>query len=249
MRRLTGRRAARQDEGCFVIEGASLLAEALNAGVAIETVVFARGAPMDLVKQAADGGARIVEAEVGVIERVADVVTAQPLLAIAKQSSCDLDDLAGATFLVVAVQITDPGNLGTIVRGARAAGAGGVVCLANCVDLYSPKVVRSTAGSMFHIPVAVLGGNPVDTMVRLGQQGMRLVGAVASGGDDLYYVDLRQPVAVFIGNEAHGLPAEVEDRLDQRITIPMEADTESLNAAMAATVISFETARQRRSNP
>jgi len=156
-----------------------------------------------------------------------------------------LDAVLAATLVVVCVDIRDPGNLGTVLRSAEGAGAGGVVCCDGSVDLYNPKVVRASAGSLFHVPV-VAGGKPVEVLERLGAAKLQRLGTVAYGGDAPEAVDLRAPVAVTLGNEANGLPAAVDACLDRRVTIPMAGRTESLNVGMAAAVLCFEVARQRR---
>lgn len=228
-----------------MLEGPLLLAEALEAGLTIEEVMAGPGADRALLDRARAAGAEVVSVEADVIERVADAQTPQPVLSIAPMIDVALDSLSGASFLVVCAEMRDPGNLGTVLRSARAAGADGVVCTSESVDLHAPKVVRSAAGSMFHIPV-VVGGNPVQVLERLGEWGVQRFGAAAAGGDEPSAIDLTGRVALVIGNEAHGLPPAAVDALDGLLTIPMAGGTESLNAAMATTVLCFEVARQRR---
>jgi TrmH family RNA methyltransferase len=167
------------------------------------------------------------------------------VLGVAPFVDVALAALTTATLVVVCVDVRDPGNLGTVLRSAEAAGAGGVVCCDGSVDLYNPKVVRASAGSVFHVPV-VAGGEPVEVLERLGTAGLQRIGTVARGGDAVDDVDLCGPLAFALGNEAHGLSAEVDAMLDRRVTIPMIGRTESLNVGMAAAVLCFEAARQRR---
>lgn len=228
-----------------MLEGPKLLAEALDAGIDVEQVVFGPGADRALLERARGVGVEVLEAEPGVIERVADAVTPQPLLSVARFVDVPLARLQGSSFVVVCVELRDPGNLGTVLRGARSAGADGVVCTANTVDLHGPKVVRAAAGSMFHIPV-VVGGKPVDVLATLGEWGLRRQGAVASGGADPASVDLTRPTAIVVGNESHGFADDVAGTVDGLVTIPMAPGAESLNVAMATTILCFETARQRR---
>lgn len=208
-------------------------------------MLVAPGADRALVERARAAGADILQLEAGVIERVADAATPQPLIGVAPLIDASLDSVRGSSFLVVCAEISDPGNLGTVLRSARAAGAGGVVCTANSVDVHSPKVVRSSAGSMFHIPV-VVGGNPVEVLEKLGSWGVVRLGAAVAGGADPSAADLTKPLALVVGNEAHGLPPAAAASLDSTLTIPMAAGVESLNVAMATTVLCFEVARQRR---
>jgi len=235
-----------------VLEGPIALGEALAAGVAVEEVfveaALLEGAgPAEVIEQARRSGSEVRIVEAGVIARVADAVTPQPVLAICPTVDVDLDALAGSSFVVVCHEIRDPGNLGTLVRSARAAGADGVICTAGSVDIYNPKTVRASAGSMFHVPV-VAGGNPLEVLERVGGFGLRRLGATVDGGDDPSTADLRCPLALVLGIEAHGLP-ELDGHLDGLLTIPMASGTESLNVAMAGTVLCFDVARARRGSP
>jgi len=230
LRRLLRRRSERVAERAFVLEGPKLLAEALAAGAPIEAVFVSEDAPpVDFPE------ARVLRR--GVLERVADTVTPQPVLTVCRAVDVPLAALASATFLVVCVDVQDPGNAGTILRSAEAAGAGGVVFAGASVDPYNPKTVRASAGSLFHVPIAI----DADPLPALSQ---RRLGTVAHGGTPLDDADLRAPVALVLGNEAHGLPAEAP--IDEWVTIPMVGRSESLNVGMAAAVLCFEVARQRR---
>jgi TrmH family RNA methyltransferase len=179
------------------------------------------------------------------MERVAATVTPQPVAGVAPFVDVALEAVLPATMVVVCVDIRDPGNLGTVVRSAEAAGAGAVVCCDGSADLYNPKVVRASAGSLFHVPV-VVGGEPVRVLERLGAAGLRRFGTVARGGDAPDAADLGAPVAIVLGNEAHGLPGAVHAQLDGHLTVPMAGRAESLNVGMVAAVVCFEAARQRR---
>jgi TrmH family RNA methyltransferase len=150
--------------------------------------------------------------------------------------------------VLVCVTVRDPGNAGTLLRSAEAAGRAGVVFCGNSVDPYAPKVVRSSGGAVFGIPV-VEEDDPVKVLDALGRQGRRRLAAVAIGGEHLERVDLTGPVAIVLGNEGSGLPPELASDLDEKVTIPVDPPAESLNVGMAATVLAFEAARQRRAAP
>jgi TrmH family RNA methyltransferase len=247
LRRLVGRRSARQAEGVFVLEGAKVVSEALDAGARVEALYVTAGATDDAVAtRAFDAGIRVFELAPGVMEHVADTVTPQPVLAVAGYVDVALDEVLDAQTLVVCVDVRDPGNAGTVLRSAEAAGVGGVISCDGSVDLYNPKTVRASAGALFHVPV-VAGGNPVEVLERIGGSGFRRLGTVARGGTPYTDVDLTARVAIVLGNEAQGLPDAVAGHLDTLITIPMEGRSESLNVGMAAAVLCFEAARQRRS--
>jgi TrmH family RNA methyltransferase len=253
LRRLVGRRSARQAEHLFVVEGTKVLAEALNAGVAIESVyldpslIGPEDALHDLVDRAFAAGSRVYELEEGVLARVAGTVNPQPVLAIVSQIDVPLERLhqSQADLVVVCVDVRDPGNAGTVLRSAEGAGAGGVVSCHGSVDVYNPKTVRASAGALFHLPV-VVGGDPAEVLDQLGAWGLSRLGAVAAGGQDYTEAHLDQPVALVVGNEARGLAAGLSERLDGLVTIPMAGRGESINVGMAAAVLCFEAARQRR---
>ncbi len=240
-----GRRSVRQAERAFVVEGAKVLSEAVGAGAPIEAVFAAPGAPAEVLEAASRAGARIYELAPGVVERVADTVSPQPVMAIVAYVGVPLDTLADASLLVVCVDVRDPGNAGTVLRSAEAAGVDGVICCGGSVDVYNPKTVRASAGALFHVPV-VAGGDAVEVLERIGDWGLRRYGAVPRSGRDYATTDLRAPCALALGNEATGLPGAVAATLDDRITIPMAGRSESLNVGMSAAVLCFEAARQRR---
>lgn len=246
LRRLLSRRSAREADRAFVVEGVKVLSEALDAGVSIESVYVAPGAAGEPVAQRAfDAGARLYELAPGVLERVADTVTPQPVMAVVPFVDRPLADVRAADLLVVAVDVRDPGNAGTVLRSAEAAGAGGLLFCDGSVDVYNPKTVRASAGSLFHVPV-VAGGDAVQVLREMASWGVRRLATTAAGGRDYAKVDLTGPIAFVLGNEANGLPVEVEDLVDERVTIPMIGRSESLNVGMAAAVLCFEAARQRR---
>jgi TrmH family RNA methyltransferase len=228
-----------------VLEGAKVIDVALDAGVTLEAVFVAPGADgvRPLLQRALDAGVRVHELAPGVLEKVADTVTPQPLLAIAPMVDVALDDIDELTFVVVCVDVRDPGNAGTVLRSAEAAGASAVVFCDGSVDVFNPKTVRASAGSLFHVRV-VSGGAVDDVLGTLGARGLRRLGTVARGADPYDEVDLTVPVAIVLGNEASGLPEGLP--LDGGITIPMAGSGESLNVGMACAVLSFEVARQRR---
>lgn len=238
-----------------MLEGAKLLAAALEAGTPLEAVYHAPGAPDDpalaeLLVRAGEGGARVFGLRAGLLERVSDTVTPQPLCAVA----CNLDlslegllarDALGRAPLVVCVAVRDPGNLGAILRSADAAGCAGVVVCGESADPYNPKVVRASAGALFRVPLA-LGNEAGAVLETLGAAGVRRLATVVRAGEDYLVAPLDPPVALVLGNEATGLDPGLEGQLDGAVTIPMAGRGESLNVAMAATVLCFEAARRRR---
>ena len=228
-----------------MLEGAKLIGEALTAGAPVETVFVAPGGEDDpVVARATAAGVRVSRLAPGVLERVAGTVTPQPLLAVAPWCDVPLDAVLDGTFVVVCVDLRDPGNAGTVLRSAEGAGADAVVLCDGSVEAFNPKTVRASAGALFHVPV-VQGGAPEEVLDRLGAAGLRRLGAVAAGGVPHTATDLTAPVALVLGNEAAGLPPGLAERLDGPVTVPLVGRSESLNVGMAAAVLCFEVARQR----
>ena len=221
-----------------MVEGHKLVREAIASGADVEAIYAEAGTAADYPE------ARVL-AE-GVLERVADTVTPQGVLAVVRRPATTFADAArDAQLVVVCVDLQDPGNAGTVIRSAEAAGVGAVVCCGESVDVFAPKSVRASAGSLFHVAV-VNEGDPVAVLEQLGSWGKRRLGTVARDGQPYDEADLAGPTALVLGNEAHGLSDAVAAHLDGHLTIPMVGRTESLNVGMAAAVLCFEAARQRR---
>jgi TrmH family RNA methyltransferase len=147
----------------------------------------------------------------------------------------------------VAVELADPGNLGTLVRVAEAAGAVGVVATAGSVDLHAPKVVRAAAGSSFRVPLCA-DVDPQELLEVASRLGLPVVGSVVAGGAAPERVGLDGGFLLLVGSEAHGLAPALVDACTTRVSVPMGGRVESLNAAVAAAVVLFEGARQRRAS-
>lgn len=249
LRRLSARRSARLAEKCFVVEGAKVLAEAVAGGAPIESVYLAPGAGSDeeaVADAALAAGARVFALAPGVLERVSGTTTPQAVMAVVGAVDVGLGSLerASADLTIVCVDVRDPGNAGTVLRSAEAAGARAVVFCEGSVDVYNPKAVRASAGALFHVPV-VSAGPAAATLVVLGDLGLVRLGTVAHRGQTYTTVDLRRPTALVLGNEAVGLPDDLAEHLDGLVTVPMAGRAESLNVGMAAAVLCFEAARQR----
>jgi RNA methyltransferase, TrmH family len=249
LRRLSGRRAARLDDGAFVIEGPTILRAAIDAGVALAEVFAAPEADAALVAAAEQAGAVVRQLPADVLARAIDTVTPQGVAAIAPTIEVGIDDAvraaASGPLSLVLVDISDPGNAGTLVRTAEAAGAAAVLFCGGSVDPWNPKCVRAAAGALFHVPVAS-GGDAVAVLDRLAKAGVPSAATVVRNGTPYDEVDLTGPVAFVLGSEAHGLPGALVEAVHQRLTIPMVGRSESLNVAMAGSVLCFESLRQRR---
>jgi TrmH family RNA methyltransferase len=242
LRRLLGRRSSRHDAGRFVVEGPVLVAEAVAAGWACDAQFVPAGSDV-----AIEGAGPVFELADGVLERVGSTDAPQAPLAVVAMRDADPGSLATAEFVVVLDRVTDPGNLGTILRSAEAAGADLVVVTPGSVDPYNPKVVRSSAGAVFHVPVITA------EIADVAAAGVRLFGTTSHRHTDRTVrphtdVELTGRIGIVMGNEAGGLPDDWNDAtgpIDSWVTIPHQGRSESLNVAMAATVLVFEAARQR----
>lgn len=252
LRRLSRRRSARTEEGAYVLDGSTLLGEALDAGVALIEVVAEPNCPDDLLARAEAAGAAITPVSSGALARAVDTVTPQPVAAIAAlpELALDaaLDGIGGdhVPLVLVLVGINDPGNAGTLLRSADAAGAQVVVFCDDAVDPYNPKCVRAAAGSLFRLGV-VRSAAAEEVVATLGARGVQAVGTAVDRGTAYDAIDWTGPSAILLGNEAHGLDPDVAAGLEKLATIPMAGPVESLNVGMAGTLICFEALRQRRS--
>jgi TrmH family RNA methyltransferase len=247
LRRLSRRRSARSDEGAFVVDGPILLGDALDAGVVVDEVVATPACPQTLLDRAAAAGAVVHRARETDLGRVVDAVTPQGVAAVARFEDRDAADLAAIApgLTLVLVGVSDPGNAGTLMRSAEAAGAGAVLFCDGSVDPYGPKCVRSSAGAVFRLAVS-RDGDAGLALGALARAGVGTVATLARGAMPYDQADLAGPVAIVLGSEAHGLPASVAAAVDAAVTIPMQGRAESLNVAMAGTILCFESLRQRR---
>jgi TrmH family RNA methyltransferase len=246
LRALLGDPKARRAEQAFVVEGPRAVDAALDRGAPLEAVFFATNADVAFAALAArirEAGVPIEHLKEGVLERLGSTVTPQPVLAIAPMPSPSPDVLASDGLVVVGVALADPGNAGTLLRSAEASGAAAILLSDGSVDAYNPKVVRASAGAIFGVPV-LEGWSAVEALDVLGQQGRQRLAADARAGTPYAEVDFTVATAVVLGNEAHGLPSDLDAYLDGRVTVPMYGAAESLNVAMAGVVLCFESARQ-----
>ncbi|MEF3322579.1 RNA methyltransferase [Gulosibacter sp. GYB002] len=253
--RKLAQKAERTERGLFVLEGPQAVREALHDRPDLITELFATPTAMerhhDLAELADAAGIEVVWATEEVVDAMCDTRTPQGVVAVARQFPVAIKRLFDESpqLVVILEEVRDPGNLGTIIRVADAAGADAVILTGRSVDLYNPKVVRATTGSLFHVPIAV-DGDFLDASVRAKTAGMRLVAADIDG-DDLLAArnagDLAQPAAWVFGNEARGLPDDIIAQCDATIAVPNYGRAESMNLATAASVCLYESAFAQRS--
>jgi TrmH family RNA methyltransferase len=240
----------RSEARLFLVEGPQALREALLHRPELVVDVFltqpAHDRHPDLVKLANNQGVELTLCTEAVLEHMADTVTPQGVVAVCAYLDASLHDVVADSPVLVAVlhEVRDPGNVGNIIRTADAAGAGAVVLTQQSVDVFNPKVVRATTGSIFHLPVVV--GEDLETVVgEFKKAGLRVLAADAHGEN---LVDLRaagvltQPTLWLFGNEAHGLSDEDETLADAIVSVPIYGDAESLSLPTAAAVCLYESA-------
>ena len=232
---------ARADADLALVEGPKLLAEAVSAGIEIVDVAAAPGIALPEMR-----GASVWALAPDIVASLSETETSQGVLAIVRRPAFREDAFFRHPALVlVAVGVQNPGNLGALLRTGEAAGATGAYLTDGCADPFAWKALRGSMGSAFRLPhVRRVGA--FDVLDRLERSGLTIAAAAADG---VPYdgVDLRGPIAILLGPEGAGLPAEMERRADVRMGVPMHGPVESLNVGVAAAVLLFEAARQRRS--
>ncbi len=243
--RLLQRQAqARHENSAFVVEGVRLVEDAFQAGWDAELVLFTAGLSargQAIVKGFAERGSTVEEVSAGVFEAASETMTPQGILAVIRQSS--QPRLEPLNFLLIADEIRDPGNLGSILRSAAAAGAQAVFLTPGCADPFSPKVVRSAMGAHFRLHLASLDWPAIQE--KIVASNLFVVLAAAGSGSAYTECDFHRPLAIIIGGEAEGAGPQAHALANAPVHIPMARNTESLNAAAAAAILLFEVVRQR----
>jgi TrmH family RNA methyltransferase len=236
------------DRGLAGIEGTNLLAEALRSGLPIDTVFVAQGSERLLDGLHIPPDAQILALPQAALNSALATETPQPIAALVRPPDWSWDHLLGlrrntAPLVLVLAGLQDPGNLGTILRSAEAFGATGIVALTGTVSAWNPKAVRASAGSVFRVPY--ITSTAEDCIPRLHRAEATIFATGSRAAKDAHQVNLARPVALIIGNEGNGVPGALASRADATITIPCPGPVESLNAAVAASVLLYEAARQR----
>lgn len=232
--------------GMFAIEGEHLVEEALQSGIELRTLFLTAR------QEVPDGmphGVEVVHLTEEVFASAVETRSPQGIAALIDPPVYELTDVLerqASTLLVIAAGLQDPGNLGTIIRSAEAFGASGVIVTPGTVSAWNQRALRASVGSVFRTPVVALTLDQIAVLQTT--HGIRYLAAVGAAGDGVLAAkdaDLRQPIALLIGNEGAGLAQEWLDLADQRITIPCPGPVESLNAAVAASLLLYEASRQR----
>lgn len=248
---LLTKKKERDRHGLFVVEGGKMFGEA--PAERISRVFVAQGAEREMYARYGDKlsglSCEIVADEV--FARMSDTVTPQGILCIVRQQHYNIEEILQKnkehTLFILLEDIQDPGNLGTIFRTAEAAGADAVIMSSRTADVYNPKTIRSTMGAVYRVPF--LYTEDISSMIKMLREQGIMVYAAHLGAEDFYDAyDYRRSTAFLIGNEANGLRDETAGCADALLGIPMEGKVESLNAAVASSILLYEAYRQRRSS-
>lgn len=238
--RLLKDKKRRDREGLFIVEGIRGVRDAIKNGLKPEAVVLCEDSGMEI-----DTGEVFIFAK-SLFAQAAQTKTPQGILAVFPMPEFDFSSIRPEEngFVVLCEDLRDPGNLGTVIRTADAAGAAAVVLTKGCCDLYNPKTVRSTVASIGNIPI-IRGAESAEAVRRLKKMGFSLAaGALTERSESLYKADLSGKIAFVIGNEANGVSPETLSASDKIVKIPMRGGAESLNAAIAAGVMMYEKVRR-----
>jgi TrmH family RNA methyltransferase len=238
------------DRGLAGIEGPNLLDEALRSGLPIDTVFVAQGSERLLDGLRIPSDAQILALPQATLTSALATETPQPIAALVRPplwawEHLLVQDEKKTPLVLVLAGLQDPGNLGTILRSAEAFGATGIVALTGTVSAWNPKAVRASAGSVFRVPY--ITSTAEDCIPRLHRAEATIFATGSRAALEVHQANLARSVAIIIGNEGNGVAPELASRADAAITIPCPGPVESLNAAVAASVLLYEAARQRAS--
>lgn len=248
--RLLGDRRRRRREGAFVVRGIQPVWQAVEAGAEIEVLITApdllRGPAAGMVAEREAAGVPVARLTGDLFGRIADRDGPAGLAAIVRSRPCGLEDLVtGPDSVLVALhEAGNPGNIGTIIRTADATGAAGVVLVGASADPYDPVAVKASMGAIFAVPVAVVA-SPAGFLGWARERGIAVAVTSGTGPGTFWEARLPRPLAILLGSEGLGLPADLLAAGDLRLKIPMTGTAESLNLAVAAGVLLYEAWRQR----
>jgi TrmH family RNA methyltransferase len=243
IRALQGRAKERREAGAFLVEGIRLVEEAASGNWKVRFALFdetlnERG--RSLVEKLKSQGVDVEEVSASLMKSVSDTETPQGILAVLELTQLPIPN--NPDFILILDQIRDPGNLGTLLRTAAAAGVQAVLLPPETTDAFAPKVVRSGMGAHFRLPIHSLTWDQIKQAI---QSAGAQVFLADMDGRSCWETDLRQPVALVIGGEANGASEQARALANQKISIPMSGDVESLNAGVAGSILMFEVTRQR----
>ena len=241
---MLGRAKERREAGAFVVEGVRLVEEAATRDWNIRFALYDRSLNTrgsSLIENLLSREIDVEEVSEPLIKSLSDTETSQGILAVLELNQLPIPD--SPDFFLIPDQIRDPGNLGTLLRSAAAAGVQAVIIPPKTTDAFAPKVVRSGMGAHFHLPIQSMRWEKIRKEIKDLQ-----VYLADMDGTSYWETDLRRPLALIVGSEAEGASEDARGLTTQKISIPMDGDIESLNAGVAGSVLMFEVLRQRSVN-
>jgi len=245
-------RKYREQKGLFFVEGYRIVKEAAEYGEQIESVFVSEGFRRDaapefgmLLEKIEETGCSAFLLPDNLYREISDTDNPQGIMAVMRIKTRSLEEIMGGDRLFVLLEsLKDPGNMGTIIRTADAAGFSGVVVSEGCVDIYNPKVLRATMGSIFRVPVVSVP-NVLEAIAFFKKHGLNVYAAHLEGSKNYFDLDMRSNTVLIIGNEANGISGRTAANTDILVKIPMKEGVESLNASVAASILMYECVRQK----
>lgn len=235
----------REQEDKFIIEGLRFVEEAVNNGV-VDTIFYTLKQEEEVINSLFKAPVNKYEVSENMMKNLCDTENPQGIAAVINKNKWNIDDIKN-DFVVVSDGIQDPGNLGTIIRTSDASGAGAVIIIKGTVDVYNSKTLRSTMGSIFHIPIIYFDSFE-DFIDEFKNRQYNIYASSLSSSEYIYDCNFKSKTAIIIGNEANGMPQEHIELCTHTTKIPMIGMAESLNAASAASIMIYEVLRQRLTN-
>ena len=235
-------RSGRTKSGQYIAEGVRAVTDAIKNGADIECILLCEGETLHFDAS----GIKVYEFKQSLFDELKLTVSSQGVMAVinyALPESHTMDTSKMQTIVYLDC-VTDPGNMGTIIRSCDALGADAIILSKGCVDIFNPKVVRSTMASLFNVPIYAESSS-VDTLNNLSSQGFIIAGTFPRDAESICKTDFSSKNVIVMGNEANGICEEIEALCKKRITIPMKGKSESLNVATALTVVLYEIMRKR----
>ncbi|MBS5938889.1 RNA methyltransferase [Clostridium sartagoforme] len=235
-------RRFRDKEGLFILEGLRLVKEAIKANMEIKNIFISKSYEDKLVSEF---NSTLLDNTIilndNLFSQLASTENPQGVIAVVNKINNNKDEIGD--FYLICDKVQDPGNLGTIIRTAHAAGVNGIILTKGTVDIYNDKTIRSTMGSIFYIPI-IYEDNDFTFIKKLKSEGFSLITTSLQESKNFFEENLRGKVILAVGNEGNGISDELFDLADKKVKIPMPGDAESLNVAIAASIILFEKVRQ-----
>jgi len=240
----------RDEKGLFFIEGIRFMEEALKENAEFDKIFISEkladiNGGSEILKRINNESYTIYSLPDKLFKEISDTENPQGILATIRFRKMSADEIhEDGRFYIILDSLQDPGNMGTIIRTADAAGVSGIIISKGCVDIYNPKVLRSTMGSVFHIPL-YHSEDLIKTINKLKKSGCKIYAAHLKGSVNYFEEDMRGRSAIIIGNEANGISDEIAEQADVLVKIPMPGRAESLNASVAASLLMYEVVRQQ----